>query len=224
MFGRISPLLFLWRMFWRKNSKTANVQGHDNIKISFYQYRKSHCGDKTIFRASYLHNEISYTDMISLYCIGAQGHTTPWRDYCEEQIPQVISKLRLDHTLTRNVLNKIPQFWNDIFNAFSWQNIIVLCFIWASLDKKAGAGERPYYEKEKKSLMDFLVRYILVLTWKPIECCDFLGIVLHEEKRSLILTWSNFPAWISNHIPNKVWKYTSLPTLQRLHRCSSVMD
>ena len=29
--------------------------------MSSYQYRKSHCGDKTIFRPSYLHNGISYT-------------------------------------------------------------------------------------------------------------------------------------------------------------------
>ena len=32
-----------------------------NIKMSSYQYRKSHCGDKTIVRSSYLHKGISYT-------------------------------------------------------------------------------------------------------------------------------------------------------------------
>ena len=38
-----------------------------------YQYRKSHCGDKTILRPSYLHNGISYTGKtISLYWIGAR--------------------------------------------------------------------------------------------------------------------------------------------------------
>ena len=30
-----------------------------NIKMS-YRYRKSHCGDKTVVRSSYLHNRISY--------------------------------------------------------------------------------------------------------------------------------------------------------------------
>ena len=45
-----------------------------NIKMSSYQYRKSHCGDKTILRPSYLHNGISYTGkMIFLYRIGALG-------------------------------------------------------------------------------------------------------------------------------------------------------
>ena len=32
-----------------------------NIKMSSYQYRKYHCGDKTVVRSSYLHNGISYT-------------------------------------------------------------------------------------------------------------------------------------------------------------------
>ena len=41
--------------------------------MSSYQYRKSHCGDKTVVRSSYLHNGISYTDkMSSLYWNGAQ--------------------------------------------------------------------------------------------------------------------------------------------------------
>ena len=44
-----------------------------NIKLLSYQYRKSHCGDKTVVRSSYLHNGISYTGkMSSLYWIGTQ--------------------------------------------------------------------------------------------------------------------------------------------------------
>ena len=44
-----------------------------NIKTISYQYRKSHCGDKTILRPSYLHNGISYTGKTtSLYWIRAQ--------------------------------------------------------------------------------------------------------------------------------------------------------
>ena len=43
-----------------------------NINMSSYQYRKSHCGDKTVVRLSYLHNGISYTGkMTSLYWIRA---------------------------------------------------------------------------------------------------------------------------------------------------------
>ena len=41
--------------------------------MTSYQYRKAHCGDKTILWPSYLHNGISYTGKItSLYWIG------PW--------------------------------------------------------------------------------------------------------------------------------------------------
>ena len=44
-----------------------------NIKMAYYQYRKSHCGDKTVVRSSYLPNGISYTGkMTSLYWIRAQ--------------------------------------------------------------------------------------------------------------------------------------------------------
>ena len=43
-----------------------------NMKMLSYQYRKSHWGDKTILRPSYLHNGISYTGkMTSLYWIRA---------------------------------------------------------------------------------------------------------------------------------------------------------
>ena len=39
-----------------------------NIKMSSYQYRKFHCGDKTVVRSSYLHNGIFYIGkMASLY-------------------------------------------------------------------------------------------------------------------------------------------------------------
>ena len=45
-----------------------------NVKMSSYQYRKSHCGDRTVVRSSYLHNGISYTGkMTSLYWIKALG-------------------------------------------------------------------------------------------------------------------------------------------------------
>ena len=51
-----------------------------NIKMPSYQYRKSHCGDKTIVRSSYLHNGISYTGKIlSLYWITPLDCLGSWR-------------------------------------------------------------------------------------------------------------------------------------------------
>ena len=42
------------------------------VKMLSHRYRKSHCGDKTIVRSSYLHNGISYAGkMTSLYWIRA---------------------------------------------------------------------------------------------------------------------------------------------------------
>ena len=39
-----------------------------NMKMLSYQYRKSHCGGKTILWSSYLHNGVSYASkMSSLY-------------------------------------------------------------------------------------------------------------------------------------------------------------
>ena len=56
--------------------------GWFNKNMSFYQYRKSHCGDKTISRLSYLHNGISYTGkMTSLYWIRALISPT-WSAHC----------------------------------------------------------------------------------------------------------------------------------------------
>ena len=36
-----------------------------NIKMTFYEYRKSHCGDETVVRSSYLNNGITYTDKMT---------------------------------------------------------------------------------------------------------------------------------------------------------------
>ena len=50
-----------------------------NIKMPSYQYRKSHCGDKTVVRSSYLHNGISYTGkMASSYWIRALVDYWQW--------------------------------------------------------------------------------------------------------------------------------------------------
>ena len=54
-----------------------------NIKMSSYQYRKSHCGDKMVVRSSYLHNEISYAGkMASLYWISSLVSSCLSLDQC----------------------------------------------------------------------------------------------------------------------------------------------
>ena len=58
---------------WLHDTQRASTYGpRFNIKMTSYQYRKSHCGDKTILRPSYLQNGISYTGKTtSLYWIRA---------------------------------------------------------------------------------------------------------------------------------------------------------
>ena len=64
----------MWSLVCHHCTKITRAPGpRFNIKMPSYQYRKSHCGDKTVVRSSYLHNGISYTGKItSLYWISTQ--------------------------------------------------------------------------------------------------------------------------------------------------------
>ena len=67
---------FLWNVHWL----ILQPGPWFNIKMPSYQYRKSHCGDKTVVRSSYLHNGISYTGkMTSLYWFSPQTVSSPIR-------------------------------------------------------------------------------------------------------------------------------------------------
>ena len=98
-----------------------------NMKMSSYQYRKSHCGDKTVVRLSYLHNGISYTGkMSSLYWIKPrahfQSHTRPITGQVTSVTYPVIGWAYSEQD-TENGPCKVPsrhlnQFWflvNDIW-------------------------------------------------------------------------------------------------------------
>ena len=61
------------KLFFSWNIVVSVPGGWINIKMPSYQYRKSHCGEKTILWQSYLQNGISYTGkMTSLFWIRAQ--------------------------------------------------------------------------------------------------------------------------------------------------------
>ena len=67
---KISTILFRPQCFMWHSVIQWGGWGGFNIKTPSYQYRKSHYGDKTILRPSYLHNGISYAGkMTSLYWI-----------------------------------------------------------------------------------------------------------------------------------------------------------
>ena len=66
------PSVITTEVWWRHIKWRHHPGGWFNTMMSSYQYRKSHCGDKTVVRSSYLHNAISYTGkMTSLYWIRA---------------------------------------------------------------------------------------------------------------------------------------------------------
>ena len=66
-----------------------------NIRMS-YQYRKSHCGDKTVARSSYHHNRISYTGKrTSLYWI----RTLAFKKFMQSVEKNQTEKLHSDHRI-----------------------------------------------------------------------------------------------------------------------------
>ena len=68
-----------------------------NIKMSSYQHRKSHCGDKTVVRSSYLHNGISYTGKVSSsYWIGAQNWLVTFQQ-CRNTYSKLCSNSKVAH-------------------------------------------------------------------------------------------------------------------------------
>ena len=116
-----------------------------NIKMSSYQYGKSHCGDKTVVRSSYLHNGISYTgEMASLYwfsplvldvyrnpdlIISAVGdvlaannvRTSQWKTHKIRhaffQVSMAVNDLKL-YFVERTTQFRIPRWFGDIFGPF----------------------------------------------------------------------------------------------------------
>ena len=102
-----------------------------NIKMSSYQDRKSHCGDKTIFRPSDLHNGISYTGkMTSLYWIRAQGFEGDGAVECEGKWPvttacHVTRGLRVTAVVNVKVSDRwlLPVMWPGVWG---WRR----CWMW----------------------------------------------------------------------------------------------
>ena len=115
------------------NDKTCSwewrISGHwFNIKMLSYRFRKSHCGDKTVTRSSYLHNGISYTGkMASLYWIRAQVDiepqnilTTTHGVVCDFSIPMFnnlyTSSLKIKHSrsIEQKIIDEMRWFLSQI--------------------------------------------------------------------------------------------------------------
>ena len=114
--------------------------GWINLTMSSSQYRKSHCGDKTILRSSYLHNGISYTGKVPfLYWIRALTIVTAWScipRYCTQHYTNTGRSLRLTNWWT----NRWWLHYNDvIMSAMASQIIsfmIVYSIVYSGADQK----------------------------------------------------------------------------------------
>ena len=91
-------------------------------KVTSYQYRKSHCGDKTVVRSSYLHNGISYTGKISsLYWTSPQKATHSSECICGAHLRCDSKLCQLTHCLLlvswrssdRNTVKKVTDTQTD---------------------------------------------------------------------------------------------------------------
>ena len=88
---------------------------HFNMKMKSYQYRKSHYGDKTILRPSYLHNGISYTGKTTFqYWIRTQAPYVP-----QTSAAMVLTTQDKEVLIFRDEECQLPassQFWEVIQN------------------------------------------------------------------------------------------------------------
>ena len=114
--------------FFCKYIEENEPVGCFNINMSSYRYRKSHCGEKTFWRPSYLHIEISYTGKgTSLYQIRAQAitgrHKLTW--WCKIRRSKRLSKLHFTDNLSSNsvclvAIIKLGTFAEDCVRWIVW--------------------------------------------------------------------------------------------------------
>ena len=99
-----------------------------NIKMTSYQYRKSHCGDKTILRPSYLHNGISYTGKTtSLYWIGALADSSSICLYFASSQCQTLVSCCFNHLPVllspAQKWTTVPVIWSGTCPATVWSDV-----------------------------------------------------------------------------------------------------
>ena len=96
-----------------------------NIKMSYYQCKKYHCGDNTFIRFSYLHTGISYTGNLVL-------NQPPWSYCCSWlycwivplSLPLFLFSLILIEDITHRGRDKMAAIFQMTFsNAFSWMKM-----------------------------------------------------------------------------------------------------
>ena len=96
--------------------------GWINIKMSSYQYRKSHCGDKTILRPSYLHNGISYTGKMTV--ILNRGPKVVAEAEAEVEVADTAAEMNWKHKVTPDWVDLIKTTWPSSVVNINWSYLI----------------------------------------------------------------------------------------------------
>ena len=103
--------------------------GWFSIKIPCFRHKKFHCGDKTILRPPYLHNEISHPGgMASSYITRGMGYWTPFVNF---SVSNVFDLAKVPVTFFDNRTDIAEFFTNVLVHCgtviwWSWQNEIRL--------------------------------------------------------------------------------------------------
>ena len=177
-----------------------------NIKMTSYQYRKSHCGDKTILRPSYLNNGNSYTDKTtSLYWIGSQvGQRS--RSYAESWLLCICVSDFMKACI------KWPKFCRRILLTFSCKNVVCwFKFHWVFF---------PEVRLAISALIQVMVWYRTGAALLVPVMTQFADACIRHQS-SLLITWMNFYPGMNKWLHNQYgvgWNYISIPKLQRQTR------
>ena len=179
-----SVFLILWGFIY-DNSDTGDWF---SIKVSPYQYRKSHCGDKMILWSSYLHNGISYTSKTSSLYILIQS--SDCMDFMASQCVGVnknfMGCVSISQTLVRHLThwdqNKNSHFtYNTYKFMFLYENCCILIPNSLKFVAKGPMNNEP--------------ALVEIMAWhqtddKPLS--EPMSIHKPRHKGPLLLTWFNF--------------------------------
>ena len=197
-----------------------------NINMSSYQFRKSHCRDKTISQSPYRRNGISNTGkMASLYWMGALVFQTNCSDSAHWRRVMHICVSRLD------IIGSDKGLSPGRHQAIIWTNAGIFLIwalgtnfsqiryfhyrkcIWKSCWKMAAILSRPQCVNKNSRLQVHMPNTATTVT------CPLISWGLWFVASDTI--WGPFywhgltliQAWISNYMPGKVWDEITYPFL-----------
>ena len=179
------------------------------FNMSSYQYRKSHCGDKTVVRSSYLHSGISYTGkMTSLYWF------SPLVPFIARSSPAIVLSMRdIQGLVVHKEWFQLPVCTSSVLlkrrqknaNRFSWQNLSSARVDYTPLAYKGWEYDSIdipaiIHAKRCHNSNILVTTQIFWMIWKRAianiqHCNNVMGIKLnHQKLQQSVLTVQNLPS------------------------------